>query len=193
MYIKIFQAVEAKDRGNDFFRAGQWPDAIKEYNEAIKRDPANASYRNNLAAALSKLMDFNGAKAACEKAIELDPKYVKAWAKKGDIEFFMKEYHKAMESYKRGLELEPNNSLCMQGLQKTAARIREASSQEVDMERAAHGMADPEIQAILSDPIIRQVLTDLQENPMAGRKALSDPGVAAKIEKLIAAGVLRTG
>lgn len=43
------------------------------------------------------------------------------------------------------------------------------------------------------DPIIRQVLTDLQENPAAGRQALSDPGVAAKIEKLIAAGVLRTG
>jgi len=37
------------------------------------------------------------------------------------------------------------------------------------------------------------VLTDLQENPSAGRQALSDPGVAAKIEKLIAAGVLRTG
>ena len=43
------------------------------------------------------------------------------------------------------------------------------------------------------DPIIRQVLTDLQENPAAGRQALADPGVAAKIEKLIAAGVLRTG
>lgn len=191
-YIDPAKAVEAKDRGNEAFRAGLWPDAIKEYNEAIKRDPTNAAYHNNLAAALSKLMDFSAAKAACEKAIALDPKYVKAWAKKGDIEFFMKEYHRAMESYKKGLEIEPNNSLCSQGLTKTAMKIREASSQEVDMERAAHGMADPEIQAILSDPIIRQVLTDLQENPMAGRKALSDPGVAAKIEKLIAAGVLRT-
>lgn len=34
------------------------------------------------------------------QALELDPKYVKAWAKKGDIEFFMKEYHKALDSYK---------------------------------------------------------------------------------------------
>lgn len=46
--------------------------------------------------------------------------------------------------------MEPNHQLCMQGLQKTVQRIREASSQEVDMERAAHGMADPEVQAILS-------------------------------------------
>ena len=34
------------------------------------------------------------------QALELDSKYVKAWAKKGDIEFFMKEYHKALDSYK---------------------------------------------------------------------------------------------
>lgn len=34
------------------------------------------------------------------QALQLDPKYVKAWAKKGDIEFFMKEYHKALDSYK---------------------------------------------------------------------------------------------
>lgn len=200
-------------------------EAIKEYQEAIKRDPTNSAYRNNLAAALQKVGDFPAAKVACEKALELDPTYVKAWAKKGDIEFFMKEYHKALETYKKGLEIEPNNSLCVQvrpwpthrphrrlvmpekltplpfllwgclssqGLQKTTARIHEASSQEVDMERAAHGMADPEIQMILSDPIIRQVLTDINENPTAGRKALADPMVAAKINKLIAAGVLRT-
>ncbi len=47
-------------------------------------------------------------------------------------------------------EIEPNNQLCTQGLQKTVQRIRDASSQEVDMERAAHGMADPEVQAILT-------------------------------------------
>ncbi len=89
-YIDPVLGAEAKDRGNEHFRAGRWPEAIKEYEEAIKRDPTNAPYHNNRAAAMAKLMDFNGAKAACEKAIELDPKYVKAWAKKGDIEFFMK-------------------------------------------------------------------------------------------------------
>ena len=69
-------------------------DAVKEYEEAAKRAPSNASIRNNLAAALCKVMDFNGAKKHIEKAIELDPKYVKAWARKGDIEVLMKENHK---------------------------------------------------------------------------------------------------
>jgi tetratricopeptide (TPR) repeat protein len=59
-----------------------------------------------------------------EQALELDPQYVKAWAKKGDIEFFMKEYHKALESYQQGLQVEPNNSLCVAGLQKTKLKVR---------------------------------------------------------------------
>jgi hypothetical protein len=36
--------------------------------EAVKRDPTSAVYRNNLASTLVKIMDFNGAKAAVEKA-----------------------------------------------------------------------------------------------------------------------------
>ena len=36
--------------------------------------------------------NFNDAKRQVEKSLELDKTYVKAWAKKGDIEFFMKEW-----------------------------------------------------------------------------------------------------
>lgn len=35
-------------------------------------------------------MDFQGAKKAVDKALELDAKYVKAWARKGDIEILQK-------------------------------------------------------------------------------------------------------
>lgn len=53
-------------------------------------------------------------------------------------------------------------------------------------------MADPEIQAIMRDPVIQQILRDMQENPVAGQAALRDPSNMAKIQKLIAAGVLKT-
>merc|ERR1719263_502028 len=76
------KAEEAKQRGNGHFRNKEWPQAIKEYEEAVKRAPKEAPIRNNLAAALCKIMDFNGAKTQIEKALELDPKYVKAWARK---------------------------------------------------------------------------------------------------------------
>lgn len=194
-YINPQLGLEAKERGNAAFREGRFGDAINEYEEAVKRDPTNAPFRNNLAAAYQKMGLFNDAKREVEKSLELDKKYVKAWAKKGDIEFFMKEYHKALESYKTGLILEEGNSLCKDGLRKVQAKIAsENYSPEADNgERAAHAMADPEIQAILMDPIIRNVLNDFAEDPKSAQAAMKDATVRAKIEKLIAAGVVRTG
>lgn len=189
-YINPELGLEAKERGNTAFREGDFPTAIKEFEEAVKRDPTNAPYNNNLAAAFLKVGLFNDAKRHVERSIELDKNYVKAWAKKGDIEFFMKEYHKSLESFKMGLSLEPDNTLCKQGLSKTIAKINEASSGDMDAERVAHARADPNIQAILSDPMIQQVLRDFSENPQDANKAMSDPGVRAKIEKLIASGIL---
>jgi len=198
-YVDPAKAVEAKERGNELFRAGEFVKAIDEYEEAIKRDPQNPAYPNNLAATLSKIGDFAGAKRACEKALDLDDKYVKAWAKKGDIEFLMKEYHKALESYKKGLAIDGDSQLCKQGLQKTSQAINASSaggggmSEDEQRQRAERGMADPEIQGILQDPVVRQVLQDLSGgDAMAGQRAMADPNMRMKIEKLIAAGVLQT-
>ena len=137
-------------------------------------------------------MDFVPAKEDCAKALEIDPKYVKAWSRKAGIEFFMKEYHRAQESYQKGLELDPDNADCKSGLQRVMRAIQTGStSEEVDKERAAHAMADPEIQAILGDPVVNQVLQDMQQNPAAAQKHLSDPVIMGKLNKLIAAGILK--
>ena len=96
-----------------------------------------------------------------------------------------------MDSYRAGLQIEPDNSLCRQGLTKVTQAINSASAAAPDQERAAHAMADPEIQRILSDPTIRQVLQDFQENPKFAQKAMQDAGIREKIERLIAAGVLQ--
>merc|ERR1712048_517572 len=168
------KAEEAKQRGNTHFRNKEWPQAVEAYEEAVKRSPKNAIIRNNLAASLCKIMDFNGAKR--------------------DIEVLMKENHKAMESYKNGLKFEPDNISCKEGLHKVTAMINYGNanmSEEERKERAAHAMADPEIQSILQDPVINQILKDCQENPSAANKAMTDPTVRSKLEKLMAAGVLQ--
>ena len=189
-YVDPEKALAAKEEGNAKFREGKFAESIPHYEEAIKRDPKNPAYNNNLAAALTKLGNFAAAKQACEKALDLDPSYVKAIAKKGDLEFLMKEYHKALESYKKGLALEPANAACKQGLAKTTHAINSASGS--DQERAQHAMADPEIQAILQDPMVRDVINNLSGgDQMAGQRALQDPLMKAKIEKLIASGILQ--
>ena len=81
-YINPEMGLAAKERGNTFFREGKYEEAIPEYEEAVKRDPTNAPYRNNLAAAYTKKGLFNDAKREVEKSLELDKNYVKAWAKR---------------------------------------------------------------------------------------------------------------
>ena len=189
------KAEEAKQRGNDFFREKKWAQAVSEYEEAVKRAPKNAPIRNNLSAALCKIMDFNGAKREIEKALELDPKYVKAWARKGDVEFVMKEFHKSMDSYKNGLAIDPENPTCKEGLRKVTQQInygRQNMTEEQKKEQAAHAMADPEIQAILQDPVVQQVLRDFSENPNAAQQAMNNPTMRGKIERLIASGIIET-
>jgi len=188
-------ADEHKNKGNAHFRASQFAEAVKEYEEAVKRAPKNAAIRNNLSAALCKIMDFNGAKREVEVALDLDHKYVKAWARKGEIEMLLKENHKAMDSFRKGLEIEPNNQACVDGLRKVSAMVNYGSatmSEDERKERAAHVMADPEIQNILMDPIIQQILQDFQHNPKAANEAMRDATVRKKIEKLIASGVVQT-
>ena len=48
--------------------------------------------------------------------------------------------------------------------------LQASASGEVDKERAAKAMADPEIQAILRDPVVQQTLQDCQADPTKLRK-----------------------
>merc|ERR1712048_366991 len=155
------KAEEAKQQGNTHFRNKEWPQAVEAYEEAVKRAPKNATIRNNLAASLCKIMDFNGAKREIDVALELDPKYVKAWTRKGDIEVLMKENHKAMESYKNGLKFEPDNIACKEGLRKVTTMINYGNanmSDEERKERAAHAMADPTVRSKLEKLMAAGVL-----------------------------------
>ena len=191
-YISPEEALKAKERGNEHFKAQRWKEAIHEYDDAVKRDPKNATLYCNRAAAQMKVMDFVPARNDCEKALELDPKYVKAWSRLGAIQFFMKEYHKALDSYQKGLNFDETSAECKDGLRRTMAAVNSgAGSEQDDKERAAHAMADPEIQAILGDPVINRVLQDMQEDPKKAQEHMQDAFIMGKINKLIAAGILK--
>ena len=61
-----------------------------------------------------------------------------------------------------------------------------------DAEAQQRALADPEIQQILTDPMIQQVLKEMREQPEAAQGYLRDERIRAKLNKLIAAGILRT-
>lgn len=107
---------ELKLKGNDYFKNGEYEEAILAYTEAIVKDGDNHLLYSNRAAAYNKLgMKDNGIDD-CKKAIELNKNYIKAWIRLGDL-YFEDDMDKAEEAYKSGLEIEPENELLKERIQ----------------------------------------------------------------------------
>lgn len=189
---EISKTVRAE--GNELFKAAKFPESIAKYTEAIKRNPKDAAPYSNRAASFMKLGEFPMAMKDCESCLEIDPNFVKAYIRKGNIHFFMKEYHKCLTVYEQGLKLAPNNKELHQGLMKTRMKIQEQqSSGEVDEKQMEQAMKDPEIQQILQDPQMNTLLKQMQEDPKFAAQAMRDPSIASKVQKLVASGFLRIG
>ena len=57
-YIDQEKADQAREDGNNLFKAGDFPGAVKAYSEAIKRSPEDARGYANRAAAYIKVASF---------------------------------------------------------------------------------------------------------------------------------------
>ena len=195
-YLDPVKAEEAREQGNTLFKEQKYPEAVEKYTEAIRRNPDDHRVYSNRAACYTKLTAFNEATKDAEKCIELKPDWAKGYTRKGHVEFFTKQYDKALETYQLGLTHDPQNEELKDGLMRTHVEIRKASTGQVDekemAERQQRAMADPEIQGILSDPVMRQVLQDMSTDTKAAAQHQKNPEVMAKIQKLINAGIVQT-
>ncbi|XP_040418598.1 mitochondrial import receptor subunit TOM70 [Cygnus olor] len=77
------RAQAAKNKGNKFFKAGKYEHAIQCYTEAISLCPPEknldlSTFYQNRAAAYEQLQKWTEVAQDCTKAVELNPKYVKA-------------------------------------------------------------------------------------------------------------------
>ena len=162
-YINPEIAEEHRQKGNEFFKKNDYPSALKEYEEGLKRDPKCLAIYSNRCATYIKLMIFNDALKDADKCLELDPKFVKAYARKGTCHHMLKEYHKALSAYDAGLKIEPDNKDCNEGKQRTIMTIQSTAGADsgTDEERLRRAQADPEIQKIMQDPTIVEVLRAL--------------------------------
>jgi stress-induced-phosphoprotein 1 len=77
-------------------------------------------------------------------------------------------------------------------VRRTIAKINEGQREGKDEERMERAMADPEIQRLLSDPSVKHALDTIEKDPSAARRIFESADVGPKLNKLIAAGVLRT-
>ena len=153
-YINPEKGEEANNRGNDYYKNHDWVNALKEYSDAVKRNPTSAKFYSNRAAVYIKLMSLTEALNDCEKSIELDPNFLRAQQRFCNVQMLLKRYHKAMASYEKALKMFPNDPELKEGYYKCVSKINEGGDDE---ERLKQTMNDPEIQGLIVNPAVQQL------------------------------------
>merc|ERR1712087_903676 len=172
-YLSPEKAEEARQEGNQLFKEGKFAEAVQKYEEAMRRNPKDHVPYSNRAACYQKLMEWQLALKDADKCVEMEPTFIKGWSRKAGIHFFLKEYHKALDAYNCILKLEPENEEAKTQVEQVLAAVNNANQTgEVDKERQARAMADPEIQAIIGDPQMRSILGEMQTDPKKAQAAM---------------------
>lgn len=198
-YIDPTKAEEERARGSELFKAGDFPGAVAAFSEAIKRDPEDPRGYTNRASSYTKLAALPEALKDCEEAIKIDPKFVKGYIRKANVLVAMKEYTKAMEACQKAESVDAaqeggakNQREIQQLTSKCMNELYSQRSGESEQETLQRAMRDPEVAQIMQDPVMQSILQQAQGNPAALQEHMKSPIIREKIQKLIAAGIIRT-
>eukprot|EP00842_Homolaphlyctis_polyrhiza_P003885 jgi/Hompol1/4498/HPOL_001786-RA len=193
-YINPALSDEAREKGNELFKDQKYAEAVKLYSEAIKRNPEDARNYSNRAACYTKLMALPEADKDVNEAIRLDPNYMKAYVRKAAILFARREFTKSIELCEEMMNKETTDAKTKSEF---SAQIIKANQALADLhhpsnraETIARAKANPAVQAIMSDPIMQSILTEMKNDPKSIRGHMQNPMIADKIHTLINAGVV---
>ena len=194
-YVNPEEAEKARELGGQKFKESDWPGAVEAYTEMTKRAPDDPRGYSNRAAALIKLMTFPSAVSDCDTAIAKDPSFVRAYLRKAQALFAMKEYSRCVDVCGEAAKHDANgtNAREIQQQEQKALQAqfagRAGETEEQTMERI---QKDPEIMTILQDPVMQSILQQAKGDPAALQDHMKNTDIRNKIQKLVAAGVIRT-
>ncbi|NXG16488.1 RPAP3 protein, partial [Grallaria varia] len=146
--IDTEKALAEKEKGNNYFKQGNFDAAIECYTRGMHSDPYNPVLPTNRASAFYRMKKFAVAESDCNLALALDKTYFKAYARRGAARFALKNFQGAKEDYEKVLELDANNFEAKNELKKIdqALSSKESSEQRKIEDAARTALTDGEEQ-----------------------------------------------
>jgi len=184
-YIDPTKAEEARELGNTKFKAADWPGAVEAYTEMVKRAPEDPRGYSNRAAAFIKLLEFPSAIDDCNLAIKKDPTFVRAYIRKAQAYFGMRDYSKCLDACTQASEADvtkANAKEIEQQQQKALQTMYSARDNETEEQTRERIQKDPDIMAIMGDPVMQSILQQAQGDPAALQEHMKSPVIRANIQ-----------
>jgi tetratricopeptide (TPR) repeat protein len=94
--------------GVEDMQAGRYPDAVATFSEVIRRRPDFAEGWNKRATVHYLAGNYQRSLADCDEVMKRNPYHFGAISGYGQIYFRLKQYDKALEYWRRALEVNPN-------------------------------------------------------------------------------------
>ncbi|NXM03106.1 RPAP3 protein, partial [Tyrannus savana] len=155
------KALAEKEKGNNYFKQGNFDEAIKCYTRGMHSDPYNPVLPTNRASAFYRMKKFSVAESDCNLALALDKNYVKAYMRRGAARFALKNLQGAKEDYEKVLELDANNFEAKNELKKIdQALSSKASSEQKEFEDVRTGLTDGEKQRIEEQQLKQKAIAE---------------------------------
>jgi len=106
----IKRAATMKDDGAALFKESKFAEAVQHYRQCLALEPLNANYNSqillNTAMCQIKLSQKDEAIKSLNLAIKYNPKYAKAFVKRGDLKMDLEEFNDAIRDYSEASELD---------------------------------------------------------------------------------------
>ncbi|KAF7845519.1 Tetratricopeptide repeat protein 1 [Senna tora] len=137
----LAEANDAKLEGNKLFGDGKYEEALSKYELALQVAPDMPSSveirsicHSNRAVCFMKLGQYENTIKECTKALELNPVYVKALARRGEAHEKLEHFEEAIADMKKILEIDASNDQArktIRRLEPLAAEKREKMKEEM--------------------------------------------------------------
>jgi arylsulfatase A-like enzyme/Flp pilus assembly protein TadD len=113
-----------------------WPAAIHWCREFLELKPEHVRTRMNLAWALKRTGDLDGAREAYERVLEIEPDHADAWALLGALESDRGRTQEAIEALRRGVEVAPDDVEMRTALAQAREQAGDETGALADYDRA---------------------------------------------------------
>jgi serine/threonine-protein phosphatase 5 len=131
-------ALKLKDQGNEQLLKGHLLQAIGWYSEALEYAPTNVVILSNRAQAYIKVENYGLAMADATAALESDPKYAKAYYRRGSAQYALTHYKEARKDFRKVCSLKPKDKDARAKFQACEKAVREeAFSKAIMSEKTA--------------------------------------------------------